>query len=108
MVVIDEKLEAIAHIRMAIDNDIQAHQIASEGEADEAAANNELDLQPWTFRSLEGKRMNFRALAEDRSKTHRKYCDLDQQLRDFIAFHFPEKALSYKDEVFVSSPLLIL
>ncbi|KAF8263167.1 hypothetical protein EI94DRAFT_1598647 [Lactarius quietus] len=103
MAVIDEKLEAIARIRMAIDNDIQARQIVSEGEADEAVTDNEsaLSTRQWKFGSPEGKRVNFRALVEDRSKTHREYRDLDQRLRDFIAFHFPEEALSYEDEIFV-------
>ena len=39
---------------------------------------------------------------------HREYRDLDQRLRDFIAFHFPEEALSFEDEIFVSFLLLIL
>jgi hypothetical protein len=108
MVVIDEKLEAIARIRMAIDNDIQARQITDEGKTEEPATTNEADLQqPWQFGSPEGKRVNLRALVEDRSRTHREYCDLDQRLRDFITFHFPKDALSYEDEIFVSFPLLI-
>ena len=76
MVVIDEKLEAIARIRMAIDNDIQARQITYEGEVEEPA--NEADLQQWQFGSPEGKSVNLRVLVEDRSRTHREYCDLDQ------------------------------
>jgi len=108
MVVIDEKLEAIARIRMAIDNDIQARQITHEGEAEELATTNEADLKQWQFGSPEGKRVNLRVLVEDRSRTHKEYSDLDQRLRDFIAFHFPEDALSYEDEIFVSFPWLIL
>lgn len=107
MVVIDEKLEAIARIRMAIDNDVQARQVASEGEAEEVETTNEADLQQWKFGSPEGKRTNLRVLAEDRSRTHKEYCDLDQRLRDFIAVHFPEDALSYEDEIYVSFPLLV-
>jgi hypothetical protein len=102
MVVIDEKLEAIARIRMAIDNDIQARQITYEGEVEEPATTNKADLQQWQFGSPEGKRVNLRVLVEDRSRIHREYCDLDQRLREFIAFHFPEDALSYEDEIFVS------
>jgi hypothetical protein len=108
MVVIDEKLEAIARIRMAVDNDIQARQIASEDEAEEPATTNEADLQQWQFGSSEGKRVNLRVLVEDRSRTHKEYFDLDQRLRDFVAFHLPEDALSYEDEIFVSFSLLIL
>jgi len=108
MVVIDEKMEAIAHIRMAINNDIQARQIVPENEADEEVTDGELNLRQWEFGSPEGKKVNFRVLVEDRSRTHREYHNLDQRLRDFIAFHFPEEALSYEDEVFVSSLLLIL
>jgi len=61
MVIIDEKLEAIAHIHMAIDNDVQAHQIASESEAGKSVANGpgEFDLQQWKFGSPEGKEVNF-------------------------------------------------
>ena len=111
MVVIDEKLEAIARIRMAIDNDSRARQIAPENfEADdsEVATDSESDSRQWKLGSPEGKKVNFRVLVEDRSRTHREYHNLDQRLRDFIAFHFPEEALSYEDEIFVSSPLLIL
>jgi hypothetical protein len=109
MVVIDEKLEAIARIRMAIDNDIQAQQITYEDEAKEPATSNEADLRQWQFGSPDSeKRVNLRVLVEDRSRTCREYCDLDQRLRDFIAFHFPEDAMSYEDEIFVSFPLLIL
>lgn len=109
MVVIDEKLEAIARIRMAIDNDTRARQIAPENEADEVATDSEPDESwQWKLGSPEGRKVNFRALVEDRSRTHREYRNLDQRLRDFIAFHFPEEALSYEDEIFVSSPFLIL
>ena len=45
MVVINEKLEAIARIRMAIDNDTRARQIAPENEADEVATDSEPDHQ---------------------------------------------------------------
>ena len=104
MAVIDEKLEAIARIRMAIDHDIQARQIVSECEADEAVTDSESDLRPWKFGSpASGGKVNFRVLVEDRSRTHREYRDLDQRLREFIAFHFPEEALSYEDEIYVSS-----
>lgn len=107
MVVIDEKLEAIARIRMAINNDIQARQIQSEGKVEEVESNNESNLQ-WQFGSPEGKTANFRVLLEDNLGTHREYHNLDQRLRDFIAFHFPEEALSYEEDIFVSSSLLIL
>lgn len=100
MAVIDEKLEAIAHIRMAINHDIQARQIVSEGNSgpDEEVT----DLRQWKFGSPEQK-VNFRVLVEDRSRTNREYRNLDQRLRDFIALHFPEEALSYEDEITVSS-----
>jgi hypothetical protein len=56
MAVIDEKLEAIAHIRMAITHDIQARQIASESEANETVTDIacESDLRQWKFGSPEG------------------------------------------------------
>lgn len=114
MVAIDEKMEAIARIRMAVDNDIQARQIESgcdAEEAPEAFTNNESNLQQWQFGSPNGKRANFRVLLNSEEclgTRHREYYDLDQRLREFIAFHFPEEALSYEDDIFVSSPLLIL
>jgi hypothetical protein len=100
MAVIDEKLEAIAHIRMAINHDIQARQIVSE--RDSVPDEEVTDLRQWIFGSPEQK-VNFRVLVEDRSRTNREYRNLDQRLRDFIALHFPEEALSYEDEIFVSS-----
>ena len=111
MVVIDEKLEAIARIRMAINNDIQARQIQSEGKAEEVETNNESSLHKnpqWQFGSPEGKIANLQVLLKDNLGIHREYHDLDQRLRDFIAFHFPEEALSYEEDIFVSSLLLIL
>ena len=78
MAVIDENLEAIAHIRMAITHDIQARQIASESdEVDETVTDHDLSMRQWKFGSPEA-RVNFRVLVEDRSRTHREYCDLDQ------------------------------
>jgi hypothetical protein len=113
MVAIDEKMEAIARIRMAVNNDVQARQIESGCDAEEtpeAFTNNESNLQQWQFGSPDGKRADFQVLlnSEECSGTrHREYHNLDQRLRDFIAFHFPEEALSYEDDIFVSSPLLI-
>jgi hypothetical protein len=117
MVVIDEKQEAIARIRMSIDNDAKAQraQLESDNEmrpsGDVGCANNEaLELASgtrtdnhWQLGSAEGKRMNLRVLAAEREKTHPEYHSLDERVRDFIAQNLPSDAMQYEDEIYVSS-----
>ena len=108
MCIIDEKQEAIARIRMAIDNDKKARLNL---ESAEATVEGEalLDLEPeslktWQLGSPEGKKTNLRLIAADLAKADPRYCDLDKRLRDFIACNIPEEAiqLRYDDDIYVT------
>ena len=108
MCIIDEKQEAIARIRMAIDNDKKVR-LNLESAEDTAEDRAPLDLEPessktWQLGSPEGKKTNFRITAADLSKDDPCYHDLDKRLRDFIAYHIPEEAiqLRHEDDIYVS------
>ncbi|KAF8802352.1 hypothetical protein BYT27DRAFT_7215442 [Phlegmacium glaucopus] len=83
----EHQLEAIAHIYMAIDNDIQAHQIVSEDH-------------------LRGRGSTFELWWRITQKPHREYCDLDQWLRDFIAKYFLMKTWAMAFENIIQVMLL--
>ena len=107
MCIIDEKQEAIARIRMAIDNDKKAR-LNLESAEDTVEGGAPLDLEPensktWQLGSPEGKKTNLRLTAADLSKADPRYRDLDKRLRDFIACNIPEEAiqLRYEDDVYV-------
>lgn len=112
MCVIDEKQEAIARIRMAIDNDKKAR-LNLESTEDIAACEVPLGLESdssktWQLGSPEGKKMNFRLMAADLSKADPHYRDLDKRLRDFIACNMPKEAIQmrHEDDIYVSVDLL--
>ena len=96
MCIIDEKQEAIARIRMAIDNAKKARlNLESVEDINEREV---LDLESespktWRFGSPEGKKMNLRAVAVKLAKDNRRYRSLDERLRDFIACNMPEEAV---------------
>ena len=108
MCIIDEKQEAIARIRMAIDNDKKAHLdldsteniIESEVEADPESKSS----KTWRMGSQEGKKMNFRNMVAGLAKADLRYHNLDEQLWDFIACNLPEEAvqMKFEDDVNVS------
>lgn len=110
MCVIDEKQEAIARIRMAVDNDRKAHlNLESTEDISKGEAALDLDLElasskTWRLGSQEGKRMNLRAMAVDLAKAEPQYYSLDEKLRDFIACHLPEEAVQmrFEDDIYVS------
>jgi len=111
MVKIDEKQEAIARIRMAIDNDHTARLAAAERDSSDldvsvAAENSHLDpstkSQMWRFGSPEGKRTTLRILTNEISQNRREYKCLDERLRDFIAYNMPREAMRFEDEIYVS------
>lgn len=116
MCVIDEKQEAIARIRMTIDNETKARlNLESTSEdlesadiaGDEGETILDLDLQSsktWQLGSPEGKKMNLRTMANDLAKTNRQYCSLDERVRDFIACNIPEEAVQmrFEDDIYVS------
>ncbi|KAF8798517.1 hypothetical protein BYT27DRAFT_7122716 [Phlegmacium glaucopus] len=102
MCIIDEKQEAIARIRMAIDNNIKAH-LNLESMEDMTESDVALDLESessktWRLGSPEGKKMNVRAMA-----VNFQYRSLDERLRDFIACNMPEEAVQMRleDDVYV-------
>jgi len=114
MCIIDEKQEAIARIRMAIDNDRKARLNL---EAMEDISENELalDLEPgssktWRLGSPEGKKTNLRVTAIDLANANPQYCSLDERLRDFIACNMPEEAVQmhFEDDIYVSLEFSIL
>ena len=96
MCIIDEKQEAIARIRMAIDNDKKARlNLESVEDINEREV---LDLESkspktWWFGSPEGKKMNLHVVAVNLAKDNRRYRSLDERLRDFIACNMPEEAV---------------
>ena len=100
MSVIDEKQEAIACIRMAIDND-KLVQLNSEAPDDEDVDHN-LDSQSWQLGSPEGKKLNLRVMSAELGRTHEEYRCLDEKVREFVASHMPEEAMRYEDDILVS------
>lgn len=114
MCVIDEKQEAIARIRLTIDNDRKAR-LNLDSESMESAAEGEvaLDLElenSKTFQlgSPEGKKVNLRVMGADLGKVNSQYCSLDERVRDFIASNMPEEAvqLRFEDNIYVSLEFL--
>jgi len=117
MAQIDEKQEAIAKIRMAIDHDFAAR---AKIEAD-AEVNSEEDLLPnlarsiwaapdsvdghsphWEFGSPE-KPINSRALETEMSALgDASFKEFDERLRDFLSSCLPDEAIQYEDPILVS------
>jgi hypothetical protein len=106
MCVIDEKQEAIAQIRMAIDDNRKAQLNLEPKDTSESALDLELESSEnmWRFGSAEGKKMNLRAMAADYAKTNPQYRLLDEKLRNFIACSLPEEAVQihFEDDIYVS------
>ena len=109
MCIIDEKQEAIARIRLTVDNDIKARlNLESIEEISEIQSEDMLDLESessktWRLGSPEGKKRNIRALAEE-------YCSFDDQLRDFLASNMPEEAvqIQFEDDIYVRLEISML
>jgi hypothetical protein len=103
MCVIDEKQEAIARIRMAVDNIRRARLediIESEVKVDPESKSS----KTWRLGSQEGKKMNFRIMVAGFAKADPQYHNLDERLRDFIACNLPEEAvkMKFEDDINVS------
>ena len=111
MVRIDGNQEAIALIRMAIDNDDKARTLQAQLEADieDSAPKlpSDLELQisgrRWTFGSCStsGTRLDSRELEKDLAPTNRDFVSFDERLRSFIVHNFPEEAPRYEDLIYV-------
>jgi len=111
MCIIDEKQEAIARIRMAIDDDKKAR-LNLESMEDINEREEVLDLESessktWRFGSPEGKKMNLRVVAVNLAKDNHQYRSLDERLQDFIACNMPEEAVQmrFEDDIHVSLQL---
>ena len=111
MSVIDEKQEAIACIRMAVDNDNLA-QLNSDDSDDSNLKLCDVDLnldmdsesesQHWQLGSPEGKKLNLRVMSAELGSEREEYRCLDERVRDFITCHMPEGAMQYEEDIHVS------
>lgn len=115
MAQIDEKQEAIAKIRMAIDTDIAARaRINTKSEIDTetvhmsvwglwAAPVNVNGHSPhWIFGSPE-KPINTRTLETDMcAQGDLSFKEFDERLRDFLSMCLPDEAIRYEDPILVS------
>lgn len=107
MSVIDEKQEAVARIRMAVDNDNLARlnlaTLDDDDDMDELRdIDAKVDSRHWQLGSLEGKKSNLRVMSTELGREHKEYRRLDENLRDFITLHMPEEAMRYEDDIYVS------
>ena len=107
MCIIDEKQEAIARIRMAINNDKKARLDLESTEDIESEVNVDPESKSsktWRMGSQEGKKMNFRIMVAGLAEADPRYQNLDERLRDFIACNLPEEAvqMKFEDDINVS------
>lgn len=106
MSVIDEKQEAIASIRMAVDNDNLAQLTSEDSDLKLCDVDPDLDSesesQHWQLGSPEGKRSNLRVMSAELGSERVEYRRLDERVRDFIACHMPEEAVRYEEDIHVS------
>lgn len=111
MVRIDENQEAIAIIRMAIDdyNSKKAKTQAAVGDGpdgitDSPNLESQNPHQHWIFGSpSSGTRLNSRELERMCAPTNRDFVSFDERLRSFITHTFPEEAPRYEDLIYVCS-----
>jgi hypothetical protein len=107
MSVIDEKQEAVARIRMAVDNDnlaqLNLDTLDDDNDMDELRdVDVNVDSRHWQLGSLEGKKSNLRVMSAELGREHKEYRCLDENVRDFITLHMPEDAVRYEDDIYVS------
>lgn len=115
MVRIDERQEAIAFIRMTIDNAQEALRVKNhdlnldlEHDTDDVEYQKLVDDDgpttecTWKFGSPEGRKITSRVLEANLAPLNRDYKLFDQRLRAFIANSLPKDALRYEDEIYVS------
>ena len=103
MVKIDANQEAIALIRMAIDNDNKSRIVQAETDINDREPDSEvLSLkQHWTFGSRSSTRLDSRVLEKQLASDDHDFISFDERLRSFIAHCFPEEAPRYEDLVYV-------
>jgi len=97
MVRIDKNQEAIAFIRMAIDN----YNRLKEDHMTDFPNLESHNPKHWTFGSPSGTRLNSRELERTLAPTDRDFVSFDERLRSFITHTFPEEAPWYEDLIYV-------
>jgi hypothetical protein len=102
MVRIDENQEAIATIRMAVD-DYNSLRAQTQEEVDEGTTNQESynPTQHWIFGSPSGTQSDSRELERILAPTNSDFVSFDEQLRCFITDTFPEEAPRHEDLIYV-------
>ena len=108
MLVIDEKQEAIACIRMAVNNNDLA-QLNLDAPDDDVDL--EVDLELELHRQLgspEGKKLNLHIMSAELGSEREEFRCLNKRVRDFIACHMPEEAMQYKEDICTSRRNFIL
>ena len=109
MVRIDENQEAIALIRMAIDDDNRARTLQAQADVEDRVTElpREQELHSldghWTFGSPSGTWLDSRELEEIFAPTNHDFLSFDERLRSFITHAFPEEAPRYEDLIYVCS-----
>ena len=104
MVKIDANQEAIALIRMAIDNDNKSRALTGIEDHDDETDTEMLSLkQHWKFGSRSGTRLDSRVLEEQLAPGDHDFRSFDERLRSFITHCFPEEAPRFEDLVYVCS-----
>lgn len=114
MAQIDEKQEAIAKVRMAIDTDVAARARIDAASTDSEAVHASVwglwaapdkvngHSPHWTFGSPE-KPINSRTLETDMcAQGNLSFKDFDERLRDFLSLYLPDEAIRYEDPILVS------
>lgn len=108
MVKIDENQEAIALIRMAIDNNDKAQMSLAQEFAEDCAVESpsdhlELCSQDlechWRFGSRSNNWLDSRELEKISAPTNCDFIAFDERLRYFIVQNFPEEAPRYEDSI---------
>jgi hypothetical protein len=102
MSVIDEKQEAIARIRMAIDNDTLARQNSDALDDEGQDEIDNISDSHWQLGSHEGKRSILRIMSAELGREQEEYRRLDERVKDFVARHMPQEAMQYEDDIHVS------
>lgn len=102
---IDENQEAIARIRMAVDDDdkARARQAKLGTDDGETISREPEQSKHWSFGSPSGTRLNSRALERNLAATDHNYASFDERLRCFITETIPEEAPRYEDSIYVCS-----
>ena len=102
--------EAIARIRMAVDNDKKARNLQAQANVEDSTEIPTESVKPlnnlerhWTLGSPSGTRLDTRSLEEKFALTDRDYLSFDEHLRSFLIYAFPEEAPRFENLIYVHS-----